>query len=243
MPRFTLAAAGTTRRAARCVARGRQRRDGGRDRACAGRSPKRRDSRRTACRACRSTRRTCATAAPTAPRRRSSRASAAARCWSMRATVSRFPRARWRSTRRSRRAREHGVASQASPTATISASRPITCAPVAAAGMVGLAFGNSPAAMPAAGGARAAVRHQSDRGDVSAPRRRRRCRSTCRCREVARGKVMVAAQGGQADSARAGRSIADGKPTTDREGRARRLDARRWAAPRARCSRWSSSCS
>ena len=44
------------------------------------------------------------------------------------------------------------------------------------------ASGNSPAAMPAAGGKRAAVRHQSDRRRVSAARRRCRCRSTCRCR-------------------------------------------------------------
>ena len=42
-----------------------------------------------------------------------------------------------------------------SPTATISASRPITSRPIAAAGLVGLAFGNSPAAMPAWGGKRA----------------------------------------------------------------------------------------
>ena len=37
--------------------------------------------------------------------------------------------------------------------------------------MVGLAFGNSPAAMPAAGTGARAVRHQSDRGGVSARQR------------------------------------------------------------------------
>ena len=100
--------------------------------------------------------------------------SAAAPCWSMRAAGSRFRRARWRSTRRSAARASSACRSPASPTAIISASRRGTCGRSRRRGMVGLAFGNSPAAMPAAGGKRAAVRHQSDRRRLSAPRRRRR---------------------------------------------------------------------
>jgi hypothetical protein len=49
--------------------------------------------------------------------------------------------------------------------------------PVASPDMVGLAFGNSAAAMPAAGGKRP-FRHQPDRGGVSAPLPARRSSST-----------------------------------------------------------------
>ncbi len=45
------------------------------------------------------------------------------------------------------------------------------------------AVGNSPAAMPAAGGARPLFGTNPDRGGVSAPRRRAARRSTCRCRK------------------------------------------------------------
>ncbi len=90
--------------------------------------------------------------------------------------------------------------------------------------MVGLAFGNSPAAMPAAGGKRAlfgtnpiaAVFPRRDGAPLSID---------LSLSEVARGKVMVAAKEGQADSARLG--ARRGRPADDRcEGRARRVDAR-----------------
>ena len=69
--------------------------------------------------------------------------------------------------------------------------------------MVGLAFGNSPAAMPAAGGKRALF----GTNPIAAvfPRARRAPLSIdLSLSEVARGKVMVAAKEGQADSARLG---------------------------------------
>jgi len=85
--------------------------------------------------------------------------------------------------------------------------------PVAAAGLVGLAFGNSPAAMPAAGGARALL----GTNPIAATFPRRDAPPLVidlSLSEVARGKVMVAA--------REGRPIPlgwaldrDGKPTTD----------------------------
>jgi len=85
--------------------------------------------------------------------------------------------------------------------------------PVAAAGMVGLAFGNSPAAMPAAGGARALF----GTNPIAATFPRRADAPLVidlSLSEVARGKVMVAA--------REGRPIPlgwaldrEGRPTTD----------------------------
>jgi (2R)-3-sulfolactate dehydrogenase (NADP+) len=68
--------------------------------------------------------------------------------------------------------------------------------PVAAAGMVGLAFGNSPAAMPAAGGRRALF----GTNPIAAvfPRRDRLSLTIdLSLSEVARGKVMVAAKEGR----------------------------------------------
>ncbi len=93
--------------------------------------------------------------------------------------------------------------------------------PVAAAGMVGLGFANSPAAMPAAGG-----RHPIfGTNPVAAvfPRRRPAGASEGQAdpllidlslSEVARGKLMVAAKAGKAIPA--GWALdADGQPTTD----------------------------
>jgi (2R)-3-sulfolactate dehydrogenase (NADP+) len=86
-------------------------------------------------------------------------------------------------------------------------------APVAAAGMVGLAFGNSPAAMPAAGGKRplfgtnpiAAVFPRRGAAPLSVD---------LSLSEAARGKVMVAARKGQAIPP--GWALdREGRPTTD----------------------------
>ena len=85
--------------------------------------------------------------------------------------------------------------------------------PVAAAGMVGLAFGNSPAAMPAWGGRRAlfgtnpiaAVFPRRDQPPLTID---------LSLSEVARGKLMVAAKAGKAIPA--GWALdKDGNPTTD----------------------------
>ena len=168
---------------ARARARGRDRRRWPTRRRARSSTPKRRASRSHGVVARRAVR----DASAQRPRRRRarcrrSRASAAARCSSTRGDGLAFPacalavdeaiRPCARARRRVRRA---------SPTAIISASPPYHLRPVAAAGIVGLAFGNSPAAMPVAGGTRAAARHQSDRRGLSAPRRRAAGRSTCRC--------------------------------------------------------------
>jgi (2R)-3-sulfolactate dehydrogenase (NADP+) len=85
--------------------------------------------------------------------------------------------------------------------------------PVAAAGMVGLAFGNSPAAMPAAGGKRplfgtnpiAAIFPRRDGAPLTID---------LSLSEVARGKLMVAAKEGR--SIPLGWALdAQGQPTTD----------------------------
>jgi len=85
--------------------------------------------------------------------------------------------------------------------------------PVAAAGMVGLAFGNSPAAMPAAGGRRALF----GTNPVAAIFPRRGASPLVidlSLSEVARGKVMVAAREGKAIPL--GWALdRDGNPTTD----------------------------
>jgi (2R)-3-sulfolactate dehydrogenase (NADP+) len=85
--------------------------------------------------------------------------------------------------------------------------------PVAAAGMVGLAFGNSPAAMPAAGGKRALF----GTNPIAAvfPRRDATALSIdLSLSEVARGKVMVAAKEGKPIPL--GWALdRDGRPTTD----------------------------
>jgi len=86
-------------------------------------------------------------------------------------------------------------------------------APVAAAGMVGLAFGNSPAAMPPAGGRRPLF----GTNPIAAifPRRARAPLSVdLSLSEAARGKVMVAARKGEAIPP--GWALdRDGRPTTD----------------------------
>ena len=95
-----------------------------------------------------------------------------------------------------RRARQHGVAF-----AGVTNSHHFGVAgwhlqPVAASGMVGLAFGNSPAAMPAAGGRRALF----GTNPIAAvfPRRDRLPLTIdLSLSEVARGKVMVAAKEGR----------------------------------------------
>jgi (2R)-3-sulfolactate dehydrogenase (NADP+) len=112
-----------------------------------------------------------------------------------------------------RRAREFGVAFAAVTNSHHFGVAAYHLEPVAAAGMLGLAFGNSPAAMPAAGGRRplfgtnpiAAAFPRRDGPPISVD---------LSLSEVARGKLMVAA--------REGRSIppgwaldADGNPTTD----------------------------
>lgn len=85
--------------------------------------------------------------------------------------------------------------------------------PVAAAGMVGLAFGNSPAAMPAAGGARALF----GTNPIAATFPRRDAPALVidlSLSEVARGKVMVAAREGKPIPLGWALDRA-GKPTTD----------------------------
>ena len=86
-------------------------------------------------------------------------------------------------------------------------------APVAAAGMVGFAFGNSPAAMPMAGGKRALF----GTNPIAAvfPRRDGRAITIdLSLSEVARGKIMIAAQKGEAIPA--GWALdSEGAPTTD----------------------------
>ena len=133
------------------------------------------------------------------------------------------------------RAREFGVAFAGVTNSHHFGVAAYHLAPVAKAHMVGLAFGNSPAAMPAAGGKRplfgtnpiAAVfprRHGSPVTiDLSLS-------------EVARGKLMVAAKEGRAIPL--GWAVdKDGKPDHRSAGRARRGRCCRWAARRARCSR------
>ncbi|MEJ8824565.1 Ldh family oxidoreductase [Variovorax humicola] len=84
---------------------------------------------------------------------------------------------------------------------------------VAAAGLVGLAFGNSPAAMPAAGGKRALF----GTNPIAAVFPREGARAVTvdlSLSEVARGKLMVAAKKGEAIPL--GWALdADGNPTTD----------------------------
>ena len=112
-----------------------------------------------------------------------------------------------------RRAREFGVAFAGVTNSHHFGVAAWHLEPVAAAGMVGLAFGNSPAAMPAAGGRRALF----GTNPIAAvfPRRDSDALSIdLSLSEVARGKVMVAAKEGKPiplgwalDSA--------GRPTTD----------------------------
>ncbi len=112
-----------------------------------------------------------------------------------------------------RRAGEFGVAFAAVTNSHHFGVAAYHLAPVAAAGMFGLAFGNSPAAMPAAGGRRplfgtnpiAAGFPRRDGAPVSVD---------LSLSEVARGKLMIAAKEGRAIPA--GWALdADGNPTTD----------------------------
>jgi (2R)-3-sulfolactate dehydrogenase (NADP+) len=95
-----------------------------------------------------------------------------------------------------RRARQYGVAFAGVTNSHHFGVAAWHLQPVAAAGMVGLAFGNSPAAMPAAGGRRALF----GTNPIAAvfPRRDRLPLTIdLSLSEVARGKVMVAAKEGR----------------------------------------------
>ena len=217
-------------RAARARARRRERRDGATRPRARSSTPTRRASRRTACRASPQyathlrNGRADGDAVPRVvarARRRGARR--------RRAAGSRFPPARWRSTRRSRARASSASRSPASPTAIISASPRITSSRSAPPGMVGLAMGNSPAAMPAAGGRQpifgtnpiAAVFPRRD----APPLVDRPVAVGSRARQAdGRG------EGGQADSARLGARRATAEPTTDPEGRPRQARCCRWAA-------------
>jgi (2R)-3-sulfolactate dehydrogenase (NADP+) len=112
-----------------------------------------------------------------------------------------------------RRAREFGVAFVAVTNSHHFGVAAYHLEPIAAAGMFGMAFGNSPSAMPAAGGRRplfgtnpiAAAFPRRDGAPVSVD---------LSLSEVARGKLMVAAKDGRPIPA--GWALdADGNPTTD----------------------------
>jgi (2R)-3-sulfolactate dehydrogenase (NADP+) len=112
-----------------------------------------------------------------------------------------------------RRARAHGVAFAGVANSHHFGVAALHLAPVADAGMVGLALGNSPAAMPAWGGKRALF----GTNPVAAVFPRRGAPPIVvdlSLSEVARGKIMVAAQKGEPIPA--GWALdADDNPTTD----------------------------
>ena len=112
-----------------------------------------------------------------------------------------------------RRAREYGVAFAGVTNSHHFGVAAWHLEPVAAAGMVGLAFGNSPSAMPAAGGKRALF----GTNPIAAvfPRRDGNALTIdLSLSEVARGKIMVAAKAGKAIPL--GWALdRDGRPTTD----------------------------
>jgi (2R)-3-sulfolactate dehydrogenase (NADP+) len=115
-----------------------------------------------------------------------------------------------------RRARDHGIAIAGVTRSHHFGVAALHLAPVAAAGMVGFAFGNSPSAMPMAGGKRALF----GTNPIAAVFPRRPPHESApitidlSLSEVARGKIMVAAQKGEAIPA--GWALdRDGKPTTD----------------------------
>jgi (2R)-3-sulfolactate dehydrogenase (NADP+) len=112
-----------------------------------------------------------------------------------------------------RRARQYGVAFAGVTNSHHFGVAAWHLQPVATAGMVGLAFGNSPAAMPAAGGRRALF----GTNPIAAvfPRRDRLPLTIdLSLSEVARGKVMVAAKEGKPIPL--GWALDDhGEPTTD----------------------------
>lgn len=124
-----------------------------------------------------------------------------------------FPACRMAIDEAMARARQHGIAIAAVTNSHHFGMAAYHLDPVAAAGMVGIACGNSPAAMPAAGGKRAIfgtnpiaaifprVGHPPVSVDLSLS-------------EVARGKLMVAAAKGE--SIPLGWALdRDGNPTTD----------------------------
>ena len=127
-----------------------------------------------------------------------------------------------------RRAREFGVAFAGVTNSHHFGVAAYHLLPVAEAGMVGLAFGNSPAAMPAAGGRRPLF----GTNPIAAVFPRRAAPPLIidlSLSEAARGKVMVAAREGTADSAGVG---ARSRRRCRRRMRRRRSTARccRWAA-------------
>jgi len=112
-----------------------------------------------------------------------------------------------------RRAREHGVAFAGVTNSHHFGVAAYHLRPVAGAGMVGLAFGNSPAAMAVAGGRRPLL----GTNPIAAVFPRRAGAALVvdlSLSEVARGKLMVAAKEGRAIPA--GWALdRDGRPTTD----------------------------
>ena len=90
------------------------------------------------------------------------------------ARASRSRRARWQRARPMRRARELGVAFVSVANSNHFGVAAFHLEPVAAAGLVGIAIGNSPGGDARVGRQARALRHQSDRRGVSAARRARR---------------------------------------------------------------------
>ncbi len=112
-----------------------------------------------------------------------------------------------------RRAHESGVAFAGVTNSHHFGAAAYHLAPVAAAGMVGLAFGNSPAAMPAAGGTRP-IFGTNPIAAVFPRREGRPLTIDLSLSEAARGKVMVAAREGRAIPLGWALDRA-GQPTTD----------------------------
>jgi (2R)-3-sulfolactate dehydrogenase (NADP+) len=115
------------------------------------------------------------------------------------------------------RAREHGVAFAGVTNSHHFGAAAHHIEPVAAAGMVGLAFGNSPSAMPAWGAHGPAKRAIFGTNPIAAVFPRRRAPPLVidlSLSEVARGKLMVAAREGKPIPS--GWALdRDGNPTTD----------------------------
>ena len=196
-------------------------------------------SRRTASRACRNTRRICPTAVPTARRSRAVvRAKGGAVLVDARCGLA-FPACALAVDEAIGRAREFGVAFAGVTNSHHFGAAAYHLEPVGAAGLVGLAMGNSPAAMAAAGGRRplfgtnpiAAVFPRRD----APPLVDRPVAVRSRARQAdGRG------EGGQGDSARLGARCATASPRPIRRP-VSRARCCRWAEPRARCWRSSSS--
>ena len=112
-----------------------------------------------------------------------------------------------------RRAREYGVAFVGVTNSHHFGAAALHLEPVADAGMVGLAFGNSPSAMPAAGG-RTPLFGTNPIAAIFPQARRSPLTIDLSLSEVARGKLMVAAKEGRAIPL--GWALdRDGAPTTD----------------------------